>query len=55
MIDILNILEPLPHNVYDYKMLEEVKADIITSSAVRLSFCSYAQLCVGFERCENCV
>lgn len=38
MIKLIDKIEPLPHNVYDYKMLEEVKADIITSSAVRLSF-----------------
>lgn len=38
MIKLIDKIEPLPHNVYDYMLLEEVKADIITSSAVRLSY-----------------
>jgi hypothetical protein len=38
MIKLLDKISPLPHNVYDFKLLEEVKADIITSSAARIDY-----------------
>lgn len=38
MINLLDKIETLPHNVFDFKLLKDAKADIITSSAARLEY-----------------